>query len=443
MVAAACAALCAASARAQTHELPRSLVSEALSQIRPSAFAPADFGVEDFALSRLDDGGPVASDLQLALAPGSLQWVRVGKLVLVPRAVLIVTATGISAGQVRYGDFAHPFVIEDGVGRVEVPVALLSLPEQPIEIETRRGNVARTERHLLVFAPRAEQRGRVLFDSSCSPYGLRVLHGAIPAAAWLYVGCRQVRTAHADRVAATLELFAVWGGVGPTLDVDGTDTAPVIPGLYALRVAPEPGFVTLQAGGDALTLGYSAAPELPAAFLGVGIGPYGYRYRDGATEIDAVVPVVTLYAGYAFTPSVRLVYFNATIPDAHGSVDQGLYLWLEQARFLDERMSFNLLLGGNVLVYGHDRATTARFSVPQGFELVVRDLFATNRNLTAGAFLYPPLQGRSYYNVWLRWGSPQLFGELNFIEWQEPDGKQRTRSRAAGVSFGAPLVRFL
>jgi hypothetical protein len=182
---------------------------------------------------------------------------------------------------------------------------------------------------------------------------------------------------------------------------------------------------------------------LHAAFVGLGIGPYYYLYRDGPVELDATLPLLTLYAGYAFTPEVRLVYFNATAMHARwGSIDQGLYVWLEQARFVDDRVSLNLLLGANVLVYSHDDHAVGRLSVPQGFEFIVRDLFARNRNLTAGAFVYPKISGRAYYNFWLRWGSPQVFGELNYIEWQEPHGDERTHSRALGVSFGAPILRF-
>jgi hypothetical protein len=428
---------------AQAHELPQSLVAEALSELRPTAFSPAELGVEDYAVARLADGGPTTSDIRLALVPGSLDWVRVAEILLVPRGVLRVSAAGVDAGQVRYAGFSHPLVVRDGAGSVDVPVALLSGTEPAIVVETRRGTVTRAERHQLAFTPRAGRRGLVMFDSSCSPHGTRTLQGAIPDASWLYVGCRQVRTVHADHVAATLELYALWNGVGPTIEVDGTATGPTREALYTLRVAPEPSFVTLHAGHHALVLGYRAPPHLPAGFLGFGLGPYYYRYQDGPTDIEAWLPVVTLYSGYAFSPSVRVVYFNATVPDEHGSIDQGLYLWLEQARFVDERMSFNLLLGGNVLVYSRDDAVTARVSIPQGFELVFRDLFARNRNLTLGAFLYPELESRSYYNVWLRWGSPQMFGELNYIEWQEPNGNASTKSRAAGISFGAPLLRFL
>jgi hypothetical protein len=176
--------------------------------------------------------------------------------------------------------------------------------------------------------------------------------------------------------------------------------------------------------------------------MGLGLGPYAYTWRDGAASLDAIIPFVTLYAGYTFTPTARLVYFNATALHRKGSIDQGLYIWFEQFRMVDDRVSLNFLLGANVLVYSHDDHVTGRLSVPQGFELVVRDLFARNRNLTAGAFVYPKIAGRSYYNAWLRWGSPAFFGELNFIEWQEPHDNGDTQSRALGISFGTPVARF-
>jgi hypothetical protein len=208
-------------------------------------------------------------------------------------------------------------------------------------------------------------------------------------------------------------------------------------------VGQTPGRVRLSARGHSLVLAYGLPQPLHAGFVGLGLGPYQYTFHDGQVALDGIVPLVTLYAGYAFTPDTRLVYFNATAMHSRwGSIDQGLYVWLEQAKLVDDRVSINLLLGANVLIYSHDDHAVARVSAPQGFEFIVRDLFARNRSLTLGAFLYPKISGREYYNVWLRWGSPQLFGELNYIEWQEPHGEQRTSSRALGVSFGTPLFRF-
>jgi hypothetical protein len=60
-----------------------------------------------------------------------------------------------------------------------------------------------------------------------------------------------------------------------------------------------------------------------------------------------------------------------------------------------------------------------------------------------GAFLDPDLFDRSYYNVWLRWGLPQLFGELNYIHWKQPHSTGVTSSTSVGISFGMPIARFL
>jgi len=199
----------------------------------------------------------------------------------------------------------------------------------------------------------------------------------------------------------------------------------------------------LQARGHALTMSYRVPPTLPAAFLGVGVGPYYYRLRDGDRSADVVTPLVTLYAGYTFTPDVRIVYFNATAIHRRGYADNGLYLWIEQARMVDDRLSLNLLLGANMLAYSHHDHVRWRLTAPQGFELVFRDLFAPNRSGMFGAFLYPDLFDRSYYNLWLRWGSPQLFGELNYIHWKQPHAGGVTSSTSVGISFGMPIARFL
>jgi hypothetical protein len=102
-----------------------------------------------------------------------------------------------------------------------------------------------------------------------------------------------------------------------------------------------------------------------------------------------------------------------------------------------------LLLGANVLLYARDEHVAGRVSAPQGFELVFRDFLARNRNLTAGAFLYPNISGRSYYNLWLRWGSADFFGEVNFIDWHEPHRTAPSTSRSLGLTFGTTVARFL
>jgi hypothetical protein len=242
---------------------------------------------------------------------------------------------------------------------------------------------------------------------------------------------------------ATLEIYALWDNAGKEVALSGVRLTRTRGSLYVLRLSSTPGHLTLEARGHALTLTYFVPPSLPAAFLGAGVGPYHYLLRDGRREADVVIPLVTLYAGYTFTPDVRIVYFNATALHRRGYADNGLYLWLEQARMVDDRLSFNLLLGANALVYSHRDRIEWRMTAPQGFELVYRDLFMRNRSGMLGAFLYPDLFDRSYYNIWLRWGSPELFGELNYIHWKQPHADGVTSSTSVGISFGMPIARFL
>jgi hypothetical protein len=437
--------LAAGGALAHETPWPRSIVLEALTEPQALAFAPADFEARDFTVERIS-GAP---SIRARILPGSLRWVRTARWVVVPRAVLEVEARGASSGLVRYAGFSQPLERTPAGARAEVPVVLLSAPGYPVQARVVQDGVVQEARFVIRFAPRAHQRGQVLFDSACSPLGLRVARGSIPADSFLFVGCRTIRTAREDDTAATVELHLLFDHPRARLLLEGVALEPSVDSLYTVRTSARPselrlGFLDPPRPDHEIVLAHGVPETLPSGFLGLGVGPYRYEYSEGATSVDAQVPLITLYAGYSFSPTARLVYFNATAPHRKGSSDQGFYLWFEQGRYVDERLSVNLLLGANVLVYVHRSEAVARISVPQGFELIVRDLFGQNRNLTLGAFLYPRILGRSYYNLWLRWGPPQVFGELNYIEWEEPHGRAPpTRTRTFGVSFGGPLLRFL
>jgi hypothetical protein len=328
-----------------------------------------------------------------------------------------------------------------------IPIALLSDKSEALTVRALLGEREQQRelraRYYVRYSPRPQNAARVLLDSSCSPWGIHVERGSLPSDSYLHLGCRLIRTARADVMGATLEIYALWDNAGGDVALSGVRLSETRGALYVLRLESSPGQVTLEARGHALTLSYAVPPTLPSTFVGAGVGPYHYLLRDGEREADVVIPLVTIYAGYTFTPDVRIVYFNATALHRRGYADNGLYLWIEQARVMDDRLSFNLLLGANALVYSHRDKVEWRMTAPQGFELVYRDLFMRNRSGMLGAFLYPDLFDRSYYNVWLRWGSPQLFGELNYIHWKQPHSTGVTSSTSVGISFGMPIARFL
>ncbi len=61
-----------------------------------------------------------------------------------------------------------------------------------------------------------------------------------------------------------------------------------------------------------------------------------------------------------------------------------------------------------------------------------------------GGFVYPPIQRKAYVNVYVRYGRPGLYVELDYIHWTEvlePDLKVATHS--VGLSVGFPVLSFL
>jgi hypothetical protein len=139
---------------------------------------------------------------------------------------------------------------------------------------------------------------------------------------------------------------------------------------------------------------------------------------------------------------MRIVMFNATAIHSQYYSDIGIYLLTEQTRSIDKRMSFNLLLGLHGIVFKDGDNTVFKLGGPQGAEFIFRDFLKRNHNLGLGAFIFPETSGKSYYNVWLRWGTPSFFGELNYIAWKETVDDHTVYSRSFGLCVGMPLARF-
>ena len=420
--------------------MPDELATAVLAQSSSAAFSPADFSVSDYSLKWL---GSVLPGVSVRLAPGSLQWVRVAGGLSLPRAVLAVRAQSVQSGTVEHAGVSHPLKVDQtGTGRVELPVALLSGPPHGLRVRIRRDDGALDGTVLIRFSPRPEHRGAVLIDASCSPYGLRARHGRLPANSWLQLACRLVPVSRQDRNTGTLELVAYWDNVGTTIEAEGIETHSQPSGLFRFRVESDPGTLRLAARGQEVVLGARLPPRLHAGFLGAGVGPYLYRFEDPETHLRTGTNLLTLYAGYSLGATTRIVYFNATPLHVRSFADQGLYLWTEQFGLLDRRISVNLLLGMHSLLFQSTGKLRFVPSFPQGLEGVFRDFGARAHNLNGGAFFYPEIQGRSYYNLWLRWGSARLFWEVNYIAWKEPLGSGSAQTESLGVSVGMPLVSF-
>lgn len=429
-------------AHAFIHEVPPDLAHEALSEAVPTAFAPSAATVEDYSL---EWSGPAIPGVKFSLEKGTLEWVRVGDLLVLPRARVWIEADSIDGGRVEISGFSYALTVSGSQASQKFPVALISGPENVISLQIKRDSKVFNGHFTVRFSPRSPGLTGVFFDSSCSPYSLRQESVADQPLknSWAYVGCRMVRTQLSSYTASTLEVLVLWDGVGQQVQMGGVTVAAKPSTLWQVRAQAGSSPIELKARDQVLRIGHSVPEKQAQAFLGAGIGPYTYTFLDSADNVTEGAPVATLYGSYFLTENARIVMFNATTVHRRWNTDLGLYVNYESSKLLDNRISVNFLLGAHVIGFKAFNTTFFRFGAPQGFEFIFRDAGFKKSNVGLGGFLYPPISGKSYYNLWLRWGGPRFFGEINYIGLAERiDDAHRIYSRSLGLSFGMPLFRF-
>jgi|GEM_PF-1467610 len=440
-------------AHAYSHFFSPSLPAEALSETSPFAFSPTDFDAEDFSITW--DGAPIP-DVSLHIGNDSLEWVRTGEVFLIPRGRLYVEARGLNvstpaAGQLRNLGFVQPFLLEDGILRGEIPLALMG-PETGNRVELLINRNGREEKGvaLVRFTPKIPNKtiedldDRIVTDSGCSSVGGRPeSDSSLGENQWAYVGCRYIMAWGEEYSVPGLDLFVYWEGAVGKVRVDGVETTASQPGVWMIRLRARPGRVVLEdEAGHRVVLRYRIPERQRYGSLGFGIGPYSYTYLDGAKTTETLTPLLTVYGSLFFSEIFRMVAFNATSFSSNWYSDTGVYFQTDNFKVLDKRLQMKLLLGGQSLAFMTNTGPRAVFGVPQGFELIFKDFMGKGRTLTGGAFIYPLINGKKYYNTWVRWGSARLFGEFNYIDWQEPHGSNLVSSRSIGLTVGAPLIQF-
>lgn len=425
-------------AQAYINPIPRDLGAEVLSESVPTAFAPHETSPEDYLIEWV---GKPLPNLQFSLAKRSLEWVRVAEVLVIPRARLVLSATGIESGKVTASGFSQSFVIRGGLATAELPVALISGDENLIELQIRNAGQPQvnTGKLRIRFRPRQKPTSAVYFDTSCSRFGLAAQSRGESGNQWAYVGCRLVNVEGAEYRTSSLELYLFWDGVGQTIELGGIETRSTIPSLWTLRQRAEPGRVLIKAGNQELELTYRIPEHLHHLTLGLGLGAYQFIFQSSTEDVSTVAAMPTFYGSYFITETMRLVAFGATVVHQQLYSDLGIYLNTEYIRTLDRRLSINILLGGNLVGFKNQGDYILRLGAPQGIEMIYSDFLGRARNLSVGAFIYPSINNKAYYNVWVRWGSSKLFGELNYISWRNHTEHDQFFSRSLGVTFGFPL----
>jgi hypothetical protein len=281
----------AAKAAATTLSLPPDLAHQAISETTPTAFSVAAFDSADFTV---EWDGAAPAGVKAWIEPGTLQWVRLAEVLVLPRGRLMVGADNAVAGRVSHAGYSQPFVVSSGRARADLTVALLSGDGTPIEVDLRRGDEQIGGTLVVRFAPRSHAPAqRVFFDPSCSRFGVTANPGAALGAEWLYVGCRVVMTERFGRARSLLEMVVYWDGAGAWLTIGGARTRASAPSVWVLGQRARPGSVDLQSGDRRVSLHYRVSDRFYRGSLGAGIGPYLHLFDLDAQKINSWAPLLT------------------------------------------------------------------------------------------------------------------------------------------------------
>jgi len=444
--------LSAVRAHADSLVLRQNLADEILSDDVPRVIvAPADFDGGDWKVELTSETGGSLEGWRAEILPGTVQWVRAYGLLLIPRARLRVSVAGGIGLQVSRGGFAQAGIPDESSGSVvaEFPVALVSGKSNTIAVTAKTKDGVRRANAVIRFSPRPETTrklngNRVFVNTSCSHYGVKGELIQPKEDQWVYVGCRLVHVKGTAHRTSHLETYVFWDNLDEAAYLGEVEIKPTIPSLFQLALRHAPGQVELRTStGAKLNLTYWIPEKLGHLRFAFGLGGYSMDYAGPTGSATALTPLPTLYFNYFFDDIYRIVAFDISAFWPRAYTDFGLYLLSQQFKLIDRRLWLSVLIGGHTLFFDPGDRLRASFSLPQGVEIGFLDFFKQGYDLIAGGFIYPPIDSRIYYNVWLRWGSPHIFYELNYIYWQEPTSLGAVNVKNIGVSIGFPVASFL
>ncbi len=421
------------------------LIRDVLSEAIPTAFAPIELSTSDFTVEW--DEKP-DSGLSAALEPGSLEWVRVQDVLVLPRARLKIIARSAQNGIITTGGHSQLMtsLANKGIGSV-VPVALIggtTASDNPIDVEYVENGAKKRRTLHIHFRPRARAVSApwISVDPSCSKFDVQLAFDHPPSAnQWIYVGCQRVVTQSTHGRANSLDLMIFWEGAS-AIQISDVPATPLAASTWSIRLGARPGKIILTTPQQqSLSLSYQLPHRFHLGALSLGLGPYSFHFDSGSQHASSLTPILTLYGSYVLSDSARVVMFDAAGLNSWLYNDFGLYISTENVRALDRRLGVRFMLGGHAIGFKSNGQYHFIPGIPQGFELTLTDALQRGATLAAGGFLYPSINGKAYNNLWLRWGR-SIFGEINYISFVENPNDQRTFSKSVGLTVGFPVLSF-
>jgi len=415
-----------------------------LDDLFPSASAPVRLVPSSFRWTGIESLPP---GTKIDWDPSSVQWSRINERIVLPRARLRIEVPGIEGGTLSIWDRTTPLRKSmSGSWFGEIVVPLVSGDASRLVVKMKRGP---SEKDVPLLLERIGGGATEIgVDTSCSPWRVEfarrpVSQASSPRPMLLLADCRIVRSESDDGMMASLDLLIFIDGAGEEIKVNGSSVRADSPSLFRLRLFPQNQPILLETKtGNAFELRYRIPSKLNRGFIGLGVGPYQYELRAPNVSVNTTAATLTAYGSYQLSDSVRFTAFNATTIHRHFFTDTGFYLKSDSVKLLDQKISVYLMLGANFMGFKYGTDLQKRWGAPQGFEATYHDFLSPNRSMTFGAFIYPPIDGKSYYNSWIRYGSSSLFGEFNYLGIRNNFDGEVVEVRSVGLSIGFPLARF-
>ena len=429
-------------------ELPGGLAPQVLSETLPGAWPPFPMDVDDWGFDW--EGAPI-DGVHVTLSPGSVEWVRVSDVLVLPRARLIVDVDSGSGGTVAVSGYTQPLApTKDGHLQGELPIALSSNSIDAIRLQVAAGGKDLEGAMVLRFAPKKPGL-KIGYDTSCSPEQVTIDASGLDArtadTSWMYLGCRYVLARNHGHAESSLEVLTVWDGIDQSLTIGGSPVPSGPEDVWPLRLASAPGHTTLGLGGSSVSLSWKVPAVAHLGRFGVTLGPMLWvrsisRDTTVVSSDSAFLLSPTFYATYALSEKARVVLGDTFSPRwGEFSNDFGAYYSTEAAQLLDTRVSFNTLLGAHMSVFQAQGKVWVRVGFPQGADFVIHDVGRRGLDAQLGGFLFPLVGNKFYANAFVSYGTARWFGQASLVSWEEPLKTNYVNESSLTFSVGTTLFR--
>jgi hypothetical protein len=363
---------------------------------------------------------------------GSVQWIRMDSVLLVPRARFRLTLK-VEAKDLLLQYQGKSFVSQDknGMSYIEMFIPLFFPGSIDIVIKGEHvGSIGFTvDAKTDVKANAKAKNRRQTIDYSCSSVDLQ-FSGFDNE--YLSAGCYVSK--HGDFGAEKGTLEVRWAA--PNFRLLDDSEPP-----YVLTLQPNmpARFTVKDRKGNQRVIDVTASvPEhIPRLKTALGLGPYVLSSHDANSIARGLLtPAVMLYGKFDLTDTNSIRFFEAYFQQETLFNNFGFYYAYDVGAAFDKRLLLSLNIGFQGVQFRHKTKGKLDNMIifPQGAEMVYRHAFGLqNYNLVLGMFL-PTSTKEDYRNYWVRFGK-RTFGEWNYLSWR----RENRFVQAWGLSIGFPF----